>query len=85
MVLATKYRNSLKKNPSDTYTKKSPHPKVSDHLNRALFIASPLPTKIGVTILASTKRITTKKFSLIAYTLHIPAISVLLLISNALQ
>ncbi len=49
-----------------------------------LLIASPLPTEIGVTMLASTKRITTKKFSLIAYPLHTLAILTLLLIGSSI-
>jgi len=45
-------------------------------------IASPLPTEIGVTLMASIKSISTRKFSIIAYSLHTGAIFVILLIGS---
>ncbi|MEM4703642.1 MAG: hypothetical protein QXJ02_01025 [Candidatus Bathyarchaeia archaeon] len=48
------------------------------------FIASPLPTEIGVTLLASIKNVTPKKFSIMAYVLHTAAIFAILLIGNAI-
>ena len=45
-------------------------------------IASPLPTEIGVTLMASMKSISTKKFTIIAYSLHTSAIFVILLIGS---
>jgi len=47
-------------------------------------IASPLPTEIGVSMLASLKRISIKKFMLIAYLLHTIGILIILLIGNAI-
>lgn len=46
-------------------------------------IASPLPTEIGVTLMASSKYISTKKFMIIAYALHTAGIFTILLIGNA--
>jgi len=45
-------------------------------------IASPLPTEIGVTLLASLKNISIKKFAVIAYLLHTMGIFVILLIGS---
>lgn len=45
-------------------------------------IASPLPTEIGVTLMASIKSISTRKFSIIAYSLHTSAIFLILLIGS---
>jgi len=45
-------------------------------------IASPLPTEIGVTLMASVKSISTRKFSIIAYSLHTSAIFIILLIGS---
>ncbi|MGB9959697.1 MAG: hypothetical protein ACPLKQ_04155 [Candidatus Bathyarchaeales archaeon] len=47
-------------------------------------IASPLPTEIGITLLASIKSIKPRKFSIIAYILHTTAIFAILLIGNAI-
>jgi len=47
-----------------------------------LLIASPLPTEIGVTMLASIKKISIKKFMIIAYLLHTFGIFIILLIGN---
>jgi hypothetical protein len=48
----------------------------------AVLIASPLPTEIGIMLMASIKKITTKKFVAIIYFLHVAAIFVILLISK---
>jgi len=63
--------------------------KVPDSIQKYLFvsmagflIASPLPTEIGVTLMASIKSISTRKFSIIAYSLHTGAIFVILLIGS---
>ena len=45
-------------------------------------IASPLPTEIGVALMASLKSISTKKFAVIAYLLHTTGIFVILLIGR---
>lgn len=45
-------------------------------------IASPLPTEIGVTILASTKNISVKKFMIMAYILHSFGIFIVLTIGH---
>lgn len=45
-------------------------------------IASPLPTEIGVTMLASIKNISVKKFMVIAYLLHSLGILIILTIGN---
>jgi len=45
-------------------------------------IASPLPTEIGITLLAALKSLSVKKFMLIAYPLHTAGISVVILTSN---
>lgn len=47
-----------------------------------VLIASPLPTEIGVALLASLKKISMKKFITIAYLLHAFGIFVILLIGN---
>jgi len=49
-----------------------------------ILIASPLPTEIGVTLMASIKSISTRKFSIIAYVLHTSAIFVILLIGTTI-
>jgi len=46
----------------------------------ALLIASPLPTEIGVALLASMKRVSTRRFTFIAYLLHTTGILIILLI-----
>lgn len=63
--------------------------KVPDSIRKYLFaslagflIASPLPTEIGVTLMASIKNISTRKFSIIAYSLHTGAIFIILLIGT---
>jgi len=59
-----------------TVQKMVPSP-IQKHLLAALasiLIASPLPTEIGITLLASIKNVTTRKFSIIAYILHSTAI-----------
>lgn len=45
-------------------------------------IASPLPTEIGVVLMASLKNILTKKFAVVAYLLHTTGIFVILLIGR---
>jgi uncharacterized membrane protein YdjX (TVP38/TMEM64 family) len=45
-------------------------------------IASPLPTEIGVTLMASLKKMSVKKFIFIAYILHTLGIFAILLIGN---
>lgn len=47
-------------------------------------IASPLPTEIGVTSLASIKNIKLRKFSIMAYILHTAAIFIILLIGSTI-
>jgi len=63
--------------------------KIPDSIRKYLFvslagflIASPLPTEIGVTLMASVKSISTRKFSIIAYSLHTSAIFIILLIGS---
>ena len=48
----------------------------------SFLIASPLPTEIGVTLMASLKSISTKKFAVITYLLHTTGIFVILLIGR---
>jgi len=45
----------------------------------ALIIASPLPTEIGITMMASIKEISARKFMVIAYVLHTAAIAVIII------
>lgn len=47
-------------------------------------IASPLPTEIGVTIMAAMKRMSPKKFAVIAYILHTLGILIILTIGNSI-
>lgn len=47
-------------------------------------IASPLPTEIGITLLASVKNLTPRRFSIIAYILHTTAIFVILLVGSTI-
>ena len=47
-------------------------------------IASPLPTEIGVTLMATLKDMSIKKFMIIAYLLHSAGIFLILLIGSAL-
>lgn len=46
-------------------------------------IASPLPTEIGVTLMGSLKRLSIKRFVIMAYLLHTAGIFIILLIGNA--
>jgi uncharacterized membrane protein YwaF len=48
----------------------------------SILIASPLPTEIGIMLMASVKKMSTKKFAVIVYVLHVSAIYVILLIGN---
>jgi uncharacterized membrane protein YdjX (TVP38/TMEM64 family) len=48
----------------------------------SLLIASPLPTEIGIVLMASLKSMSTKKFAVIAYLLHTAGIFVILLIGR---
>mgnify|MGYP000140013313 CR=1 FL=1 len=48
----------------------------------SILIASPLPTEIGITLLALIKNVTPRKFSIIAYILHTIAIFTILLIGK---
>ena len=47
-----------------------------------IFIASPLPTEIGVTMMASVNYISMKKFAVIAYVLHTAGIIIILTIGK---
>ena len=49
-----------------------------------ILIASPLPTEIGIMLLASIKNISVKKFVIIIYILHASAIFIILLIGNTI-
>ena len=49
-----------------------------------ILIASPLPTEIGIMLLASIKNISFKKFVIIIYVLHASAIFVILLIGSTM-
>ena len=49
-----------------------------------IFIASPLPTEIGVMMLTSDKKMSTKKFAVIVYILHASAIFVILLLGKTI-
>jgi hypothetical protein len=49
-----------------------------------ILIASPLPTEIGIMLLASMKNISVKKFVIIAYILHASAIFIILLIGSTI-
>lgn len=51
-------------------------------MTAAFLIASPLPTEVGVALLATMKGITVRKFLLIAYLLHTLGIFIILLIGN---
>ncbi|MEK7078485.1 MAG: hypothetical protein AAB929_00295 [Patescibacteria group bacterium] len=48
----------------------------------AFFIASPLPTEVGVVLMATLKSISTKKFIVLAYFLHTIGIFIILLIGR---
>ncbi len=47
-----------------------------------LLIASPLPTEIGIMLMTSIRKISLKKFAIIAYILHASAIFIILLIGR---
>ena len=49
-----------------------------------LLIASPLPTEIGIMLMASIKKISVKKFVIIVYILHASAIFIILLIGSTI-
>jgi hypothetical protein len=49
-----------------------------------ILIASPLPTEIGIMLLASIKHISVKKFVIIVYILHASAIFIILLIGSTI-
>jgi hypothetical protein len=66
--------------------------KVSSALQRymliafaSFLIASPLPTEIGVALLASVKSFSIKKFAIVAYLLHATGIFVILLIGRSIN
>jgi hypothetical protein len=48
----------------------------------SILIASPLPTEIGIMLMTSVKKISTKKFAVIVYALHVSAIYVILFIGS---
>ena len=50
----------------------------------SLLIASPLPTEIGIMLMASIKNISIKKFVIIVYILHASAIFIILLIGSTI-
>jgi hypothetical protein len=50
----------------------------------SILIASPLPTEIGIMLMTSVKKISTRKFAVIVYILHVSAIYVILLIGNGM-
>lgn len=48
----------------------------------SILIASPLPTEIGIMLMTSVKQISTRKFAVVVYALHVSAIYVILLVGN---
>lgn len=48
----------------------------------SVLIASPLPTEIGIMLLSSVKKMSTARFAVIVYVLHVSAIYVILLVGN---
>jgi hypothetical protein len=50
----------------------------------SVLIASPLPTEIGIMLMTSVKKISTRKFAVIVYVLHVSAIYVILLIGKGI-
>ncbi len=48
-----------------------------------ILISSPLPTELGIAMIASMKKISAKKFLLITYILHTIGIAIILLIGNS--
>lgn len=68
-------------------TKKYLSPKTNNFLIPfigAIFIASPLPNEIGVSLMATSRFISTKIFSVFCYILNTTGIFVILLIGNSL-
>jgi hypothetical protein len=49
-----------------------------------IFIASPLPTEIGILLMISVKNISVRKFAIIVYVLHASAIFIILLIGRTI-
>jgi hypothetical protein len=49
-----------------------------------ILIASPLPTEIGIMLMASIKNMSVKKFAVIVYILHLSAIFIILLIGSTI-
>lgn len=47
-----------------------------------ILIMTPLPTEIGITILASRKNLSMKKFMIMAYILHTIGITIILLLGK---
>ncbi len=50
----------------------------------ALIIGSPLPTEIGITMMASIKQMSAKKFAIIAYLLHTTALVLIIMASKTI-
>jgi uncharacterized membrane protein YdjX (TVP38/TMEM64 family) len=50
----------------------------------SILIASPLPTEIGIMLMTSIKNMSTKKFVIIVYILHVSAIFIILLIGSTI-
>ena len=48
----------------------------------SVLIASPLPTEIGIMLMTSVKKVSTRKFAAIVYVLHVSAIYVILLLGK---
>ncbi len=48
----------------------------------SVLIASPLPTEIGILLMTSVRKVSTRKFAVIVYVLHVSAIYVILLIGG---
>lgn len=48
----------------------------------SILIASPLPTEIGIMLMSSVKKMSTARFAVIVYVLHVSAIYVILVIGN---
>jgi len=53
-------------------------------ITAGFLIVSPLPTEIGVALMATMKRVPIKKFLLVAYVLHTAGIFLILLIGNSI-
>jgi hypothetical protein len=50
----------------------------------SILIASPLPTEIGIMLMTSVKKISTRKFAVIVYILHVSAIYGILIIGKGI-